>query len=294
MLLKQWLFRFSLFILSLFNCLKPVTSACHNHCNGNGRCNRWSSCDCFEGYSGNDCSRKLCPVGPAYASVPTDSFSAHPDIECSGQGDCDHSTGLCSCYTGFSGLSCEKTGCMNDCSGHGSCISLQTAATDYDGYALNRTTQYNAWDANRIFGCKCDYGYIGTDCSQKSCEYGIDSRLTEQTHEIATLVCACPNGPCSGKFKLRMFDYPIYQWMKPTSTIYDLLSALSTLPGIYQNSSVLAYPSVVTMNRFENQTICSPGQTIKTSIKFRRNYGNLPPISFYANLIRYGSLYFEV
>ena len=82
--------------------------------------------------------------------------------------------------------------------------------------------------------------------------------------------------------------------MKPTSTIYDLLSALSTLPGIYQNSSVLAYPSVVTMNRFENQTICSPGQTIKTSIKFRRNYGNLPPISFYANLIRYGSLYFEV
>ena len=43
------------------------------------------------------------------------------------------------------------------------------------GDGKHRGARYDsAWDANYNFGCKCDKGYRGPDCSLKECESGPD------------------------------------------------------------------------------------------------------------------------
>jgi len=54
-----------------------------------------------------------------------------PETECSDQGLCDRATGLCSCFPGYSGSSCQRTVCPNDCSGHGTCRSNRDFAYDW-------------------------------------------------------------------------------------------------------------------------------------------------------------------
>lgn len=38
-------------------------AACANQCNGHGTCNNEDRCDCYEGYTGNDCSYRVCSKG---------------------------------------------------------------------------------------------------------------------------------------------------------------------------------------------------------------------------------------
>jgi len=42
------------------------------------------------------------------------------------------------------------------------------------GLTSEQTTYDNAWDAKKIFGCKCEVGYRGPDCSMKECPSGVD------------------------------------------------------------------------------------------------------------------------
>lgn len=100
-----------------------------------------------------------------------DSNTAHQLVECSGRGECDGAAGKCRCHAGFTGSACERTECPNDCSGHGTCQSEARFVTDagvggkkYDG----------AYDGAQQYGCKCDSGYRGADCSQTECPSGED------------------------------------------------------------------------------------------------------------------------
>jgi len=95
------------------------------------------------------------------------SANAHQQIECSGRGACDAASGRCSCFDGFSGEACQRTTCMNDCSGHGVCQSLQHFATE-------GLTTYGGYDVNMQMGCKCDDGFRGPDCSLIECPSGDD------------------------------------------------------------------------------------------------------------------------
>lgn len=52
--------------------------------------------------------------------------------------------------------------CENDCNGHGTCVSMKTNAEN-DPYVLY--TYNTNWDAEKIFGCVCDEGFEGYDCS---------------------------------------------------------------------------------------------------------------------------------
>jgi hypothetical protein len=204
-------------------------------------------------------------------------------VTCSGQGKCNYDTGLCECYTGFAGNNCGRTSCLNGCSGYGQCISLRTAAEDNDGYQLNRTTSYDLWDADRIFGCKCDYGFSGPDCSIRTCEYGPDPRLSETTHESVKLVCECEDLVCQGRFKFRFFGVPIRTWLDEFTTMNELVQAIMSAPGIYKETKAISRPPVYVKDRALNDTICVRGETTESVIMFRRNAGDLPPLSFYAN-----------
>lgn len=133
---------------------------------------------------GNDCSKRSCPKGPEVAGKPNGTNIAHPNIECSGRGSCNYEDGTCSCYDGYYGNNCAKMRCLNNCSDKGACISLREAAILNDGYMFNHTTVYNQWDADLMFGCKCDPGYSGADCSLRVCPSGIDPRLSASKYEV--------------------------------------------------------------------------------------------------------------
>lgn len=127
------------------------------------------------------------------------SVCTHKDfVECSDGGTCDRSSGQCQCFPEYTGLACERTVCENDCSGHGQCQSniafskdaslkrayTRTALTEGQTTALAmqedpqqvdpRKTYLAAWDSGSHFGCKCDLGYRGEDCSMKECPSSSD------------------------------------------------------------------------------------------------------------------------
>eukprot|EP01033_Poteriospumella_lacustris_P009717 gene9717-6954_t len=208
-------------------------------------------------------------IGPAIVDIAYDTDKAHAPAECSGNGECDYKTGNCKCYPGFTGYNCGKQKCFNDCSGHGRCVSMRQAAEEFDGYHLNHTTIYDRWDADIIHGCVCDYGYSGADCSQRSCEYGVDPRLSDQAREKVTL-----------------------KWLYPYSTVEDLLYMLQKAPGIPDGASGFDF-DVVSANRSESAAICVKSRSTKTEITFRRTAGDVPAMSFYANLIGQGDMFFE-
>merc|ERR1711871_1477091 len=61
---------------------------------------------------------------------------------CSNNGVCQHETGTCTCFHGFSGDDCSTQVCPNDCSGHGTCKGNK---------------------------CVCDKQWGSEDCSEQAC-----------------------------------------------------------------------------------------------------------------------------
>lgn len=130
-------------------------------------------------------------------------------------GICNRATGVCKCRPGFEGLACERMSCPSsaaayekyayskgdflntpDCSGNGVCVSMAEAAANYDGVGLTNVTTYSLWDANKIFGCVCDDGFYGYDCSLQECPLGDDPLTTGQQDESQMIFCTCDG--CSG------------------------------------------------------------------------------------------------
>jgi hypothetical protein len=144
-------------------------------------------------YTGADCSEMTCPRGMSWKTLKglgadsisgnapdatgvrvwqfersTEMFDHLDNVECSDGGLCDRSSGQCACFPGYTGSACQRTTCENDCSGHGICQSNLKFAEDGGArYTL-------AWDAGLHYGCKCDSGYRGGDCSLVECPSGPD------------------------------------------------------------------------------------------------------------------------
>lgn len=100
----------------------------------------------------------------------SDLNTAHGLVECSGRGACDRMTGTCKCAGGYTGDSCQRTECPNDCSGHGTCQSQRYFVEE----GTNNMLSYDGFDAEAQMGCKCDAGFRGADCSMIECPSGSD------------------------------------------------------------------------------------------------------------------------
>lgn len=284
-------------IIYLFHFLflvNNIYSQCFNNCNQHGKCNINGKCDCFNGYTGSDCSLRTCPLGPQFADIAYTIDKAHQEAECSGHGFCDRKTGNCLCDTAYAGADCSRNDCPNQCSNHGNCISLKTAASTYDGWSLNHTTTYNRWDKNLMFGCQCESGWVGYDCSQKVCDYGPDPRLSNTGKETVTFVCDCGSA-CSGKFLLQYLGIPTSSWLTPSSTGDDLAAALLYTVGYYYNSTYgNDYITALVNGVSSSLPICSSSAVRTTKISFMRRGGDRTALSLYRMNITDGDMYFKV
>ena len=201
------MFNYSLFFCILFYLIRYVGSSCSglNYCNGHGMCDFTNQkCNCFQGwghpddvtyYRAPDCSAKVCPSGKAFGDYPTNEDTAHSLVECSGRGKCNRVDGTCECFNGFRGEACDKTTCINDCSGHGKCVTVSMMGLIHEAQPVGSNIFYDkdshtnkAWDGDVIYGCVCDSSWsvglnkgetqlaewFGPDCSLRHCPSGDD------------------------------------------------------------------------------------------------------------------------
>eukprot|EP00984_Skeletonema_dohrnii_P000629 scaffold195_cov118-Skeletonema_dohrnii-CCMP3373.AAC.1 len=144
--------------------------------------------------------------------------TAHDYMECSNKGLCDRAKGQCECLPGYDGAACQRASCpskansntpgsgqglsnvafkvftgktafngramtipqVGQCSGHGTCMTIEQLAF------LDHGNSYDLWDKHSTMGCKCDPGYAGADCSERTCVHGIDPLYIDDTSARVT------------------------------------------------------------------------------------------------------------
>ena len=184
-------------VLALLALAPCAPQSCPGRCSGHGQCLGGAQllCACDEGWRGADCSARACPSGAAWAAHARLTDDVHEQqAECSAAGVCDAAAGKCVCSPGFEGAACERMACgggATPCSGHGRCISLRQAAAGYDGFRLvHAPSVYDEWDADRVRGCLCDWGFFGASCTLRQCARG-DDPTTPGVPEVQELRCHC-------------------------------------------------------------------------------------------------------
>ena len=132
------------------------------------------NCRCYLGlngepaWTGPDCSLRMCPKGFAWVGDVVGANDLHPWVECSNRGICDRFTGMCDCFIGYEGLSCQRFTCPDNCNNHGICLPQMILA-----FRANRVYA-TPWDSLKTVGCVCDSGYRGPTCSMIECPSGYD------------------------------------------------------------------------------------------------------------------------
>lgn len=248
-----------------------LSMPCPNLCNGHGWCeNHDRRCTCYSGYAGADCSQRTCPTGTAWADEADEILEtdvAHNDVECSRRGRCEALTGECVCGQGFEGAACERKSCSRDCSGRGKCVSMRYYASLKDP-GLGTVYAYDeVWDANMIFGCACDDGFAGYDCSLRACPTGDDPGTTGVT-EVQALVCTADGGSIAlgfGRQWTTKLDHEASA-ARVKAALEELRTVLT--PGNADGIKV-TFSSPAT-------TMCDEDGDATVYVEFLQNFGELP------------------
>lgn len=248
-----------------------LAQPCPNLCSSHGRClNPGRKCECYEGYTGGDCSQYLCPTGPAWADLAVGIDKAHQPAECSNMGICDRTTGICACNVGFSGTACERKDCPNSCNNFGKCQSMQYYAQTKDpgtGTIFKYTTP---WDYNMLYGCNCDEGFYGPACSLRMCPTGDDpltgsgvATVTNPAQFNAIQRVSCKAG--GGTFTLS-FRGKTTARINFNAKANDIKTALEALPSLGAGSTQIVLTG--------SQACLDSGTSF--TVEFTQHFGNIP------------------
>lgn len=188
----------------------------------------------------------------------------HPDAasneghfysECSNGGLCDREVGECVCFESYTGHACQRTVCPNDCNGRGTCESISELATTAAGTLFHKgldtgDTTYNLWDKKASYGCKCDPGFYGPDCSLRHCKVGVDplyEAVGSEILETISIFAGISDGSTAktlggtSYYRIRLFDYWGESYItdriiqvastSATTTATNVATALKALPN---------------------------------------------------------------
>jgi hypothetical protein len=168
------------------------------------------------------------------------------------------------------------------CSGHGICKTMRQASKLFNGLTYTRPpVNYNNWDADRIMGCVCDYGYTGYDCSLKQCPKGIDPSVdTAPYSKYETHIIMCQAN--SGYFALQVLGQ--YSELIPYDADPQLLrmTLQSLLPYDYDPTEVLVI--MPTNNNTNTPTVCRGDIPVFTRVILTQKPGPRPPIRVLQNV----------
>lgn len=225
--------------LIVLGCILSATlqlsqAACVSHCHGHGKCTQ-SRCDCFHGWTGSDCAGRVCPKDSAWSDIPLDIDSAHNDAECSGRGTCDTHTGSCKCDPGFVGRACQRTACPNRCSNHGTCVSMAQLSESTLNPLTGLSLPYTGWDADKLWGCKCDDGYIGVDCSQMVCPIIADP-IQEIDRLPSEQLLRCDMDPSGGGAFTLQIGQERTRVLSARANLFQVSMAINDLPNVRKAS----------------------------------------------------------
>ncbi|ETV74018.1 hypothetical protein H257_11334 [Aphanomyces astaci] len=247
-------------------------------CSGHGICQGppTYTCICASGFQGGDCSERICPVGKAWFDMPFDAQGAHALAECSNAGTCDRSKGECVCDPRFTGASCNRMVCPNECSGHGTCQTIQSMAglSVINGDPVKLTygaipNNYPTWDFDQLQGCVCNPGYTDFDCSKFTCPTGddpvtrMDTKNRPQANTIQVVQCIGTTGTFTLGFRGQTTPALSFSISAASLTV-----ALQALPAFGQVSVVYS----------SGPAACTASGINSISITFRTVFGTLPTI----------------
>lgn len=132
----------------------------------------------------------------------------------------------------------------------------------------------STWDAFKMFGCLCDDGYEGYDCSLRICPFGDDPGTEDQRDErqIITCVDADDIGTISIKYKEQSSIS-----LSPLSTAADIKAALEGL-------TTLGRVNVETYTQGDTDALCSVAGS-QMVVTFLTEHGDLPDLQINAQTI---------
>lgn len=263
----------SIAALVFLTVLDTTLACCANSCSDHGYCQTGTcTCSCYSQWTGADCSLRQCPSGRQWVGDATATDSLHETLAiCSNAGSCNTGDGTCDCQAGFEGLACERMACPNNCNNHGQCVSLKDAAKTKDDLNFFREVTYaTSWEATRIYGCMCEPGWSGYDCSLKMCPSGDDPMTTGQDDEVQVIECTCED-TCSGEFYLS-FKGEVTGPISFDASESDIEAALGELNQIYGVSA-----------SFTGGTAVCDNDGVSTEITFTHNPGDVPQLRVVQN-----------
>jgi hypothetical protein len=132
---------------------------------------------------------------------------------------------------------------------------------------LSEQFSYNQWDADKLFGCVCDSGWSGYDCSLRVCPRGDDPLTTAGTNQEIQLLHCSASSTSAGHVTL-YFDGEHSPNIPASASIYTLKHAIEAIKGLGE----------VSVTYSEGNTLCRDDVTNVVSITFLQNFGPLPPI----------------
>jgi copper chaperone CopZ len=250
-------------------------------CSGHGSCDLGAfRCTCEEGWTSGDCSLRTCPSGRSWFSYPSADDRGHDQwTECSDAGICNRESGKCTCGNLFKGAACEdmvcpgekfEIGAQETCSGHGICMTMAELALHSSSNGVPLAVTYGAdpnnaltWDAHRVFGCLCDKGFEGFDCSERMCPTGDDPGTWGQAQEVQLIQCNATSG--SVPFTFRGATTVAIQFDADAEEVEAAIEALYTVDD-------------VTVEFGSGSVFCDTGGSNIAAITFTTQHGDVPTL----------------